>query len=117
MSGGVDAGAGKMAGMNVEVLHIDDCPNWEEAADRLREALRSTGHGDESIGFRLVRSSEDAVGTAFAGSPTITLDGVDLVPSQGATSDLACRIYLTSNGLAGLPTVDQLIEGIQAHEL
>jgi hypothetical protein len=106
-----------MAGMDLEVLHIDDCPNWEQAADRLQEALNSTGHGDESIGFRLLRSSEDAVGTAFTGSPTITLDGIDLIPSQGATSDLACRIYVTPSGSAGLPTVDQLVEGIQAHEL
>lgn len=98
------------------MLHIGDCPNGEQAADRLQEAMNSTGHGDESIGFRLLLSSEDAVGTAFAGSPTITLDGIDLIPSQGATSDLACRIYMTPTGLAGLPTVDQLIEGIQAHE-
>lgn len=81
--------------MDFEVLHIGDCPNGEQAADRLQEAMNSTGHGDESIGFRLLLSSEDAVGTAFAGSPTITLDGIDLIPSQGATSDLACRIYMT----------------------
>ena len=102
--------------MDLEILHIDDCPNWEEAGSRLRAALDSTGHDGESIGFRLIRTSEDASGTAFAGSPTITLDGVDLIPSQGATGDLACRIYPTPSGLAGLPTVEQLIEGIRAHE-
>lgn len=102
--------------MDLEVLHIDDCPNWQEAGERLRAALNSTAHGDASIRFRLIRSSVDASGTAFAGSPTITLDGVDLIPSQGATSHLACRVYQTPFGLAGLPTVDQLIEGIQAHD-
>jgi hypothetical protein len=103
--------------MGFEVLHIDECPNWEEAGRRLRAALQSTGHGDDPIAFRLIRSSEDTAGTAFAGSPTITLDGVDMIPSQGSPSDLACRIYVTPLGLAGLPTVEQLIEGIQAHEL
>ena len=102
--------------MDLEVLHIDDCPNWEQAGGRLRAALDSTGHSDESIGFRLIRSSDDTSGTVFAGSPTITLDGLDLIPSQCATSDLACRIYLTPDGLAGLPTVDQLIGAIRAHE-
>jgi hypothetical protein len=102
--------------MDLEILHIDDCPNWQQAADFLREALCATGHGGESIAFRLIRSPADAVGSAFAGSPTITLDGLDLVPSPGATSDLACRIYVTPAGLAGVPTVDQLIEGILAHE-
>jgi len=103
--------------MDVEVLHIDDCPNWKDAGRRLRAALDSTGHQDQPISFRLIRSSEDTLGTAFAGSPTITLNGVDLIPSNGATNDLACRIYATPAGLAGLPTVDQLIEGIHTHEL
>jgi hypothetical protein len=102
--------------MEWEVLHIDDCPNWEEAGRRLRTALIATGHGAESIRFRLLRSSEDAAATAFAGSPTLTLDGVDLIRSQSVTNELACRIYPTPSGLAGLPTVEQLIEGIRAHE-
>jgi hypothetical protein len=105
--------ARRMSCMGFELLHIDDCPNWDEAGRRLQTALHSTGHGDEPIGFRLIRSSEDTSGTVFAGSPTITLNGVDLIPSQGATSDLACRIYVTPLGLADLPTVAQLIEGFQ----
>ncbi|HEX4403074.1 MAG TPA: thioredoxin family protein [Galbitalea sp.] len=102
--------------MGFEILHIGDCPNWEQAGELLREALTSTGHVNESIGFRLLQTSDDAVGTVFAGSPTITLDGVDLFPTRGATSELACRVYLTPSGLAGVPTVDQLIEGIRANE-
>ncbi|HEY9471424.1 MAG TPA: thioredoxin family protein [Propionibacteriaceae bacterium] len=102
--------------MDLEVLHIADCPNWELAGARLREALISTGHGDVPIKFRLLRTAEDTAGTGFAGSPTITVDGTDLFPSEGSTSNLACRIYSTSSGLAGLPTVDDLIEKIQADE-
>jgi hypothetical protein len=102
--------------MELEILHIVDCPNWQQAGRRLRDALNATGHADESIGYRLLRWSDDAVGTAFAGSPTITLDGVDLIPSGGATTELACRIFVTPSGLAVLPTVDQLAEGIRAHE-
>jgi hypothetical protein len=98
--------------MRLEVLHIDDCPNWEEAARRLQVALTSTGHGDVEIGYRLLRTPADAAGTAFAGSPTITVDGVDLFPSDGRTNDLACRIYFTPTGMAGLPTVDQLTEAL-----
>lgn len=98
------------------MLHIDDCPNWEQAGERLREALTVTGFSEVPIRFRLLRTSQDATGTGFAGSPTITLDGTDLFPSGGSTDDLACRIYATPSGLAGLPTVDQLIERIAAHE-
>jgi hypothetical protein len=100
--------------MRVELLHIDECPNWEEAATRLREALNATGHPDANIVLRLLKTSEEAARVPFAGSPTLTLDDEDLVPSEGRTTDLACRIYLTPNGLAGLPTTEQLVEAIQA---
>ena len=98
--------------MNLEVLHIDDCPNWEEAGRRLQDALAATGHGDVEVGYRLLRTPADAAVTAFAGSPTITVNGVDLFPSDGRTSDLACRVYLTPTGLAGIPTVEQLAEAL-----
>lgn len=101
--------------MKVEVLHIDECPNWEEAGGRLRNALTVTGHGDVEIGFLLLRTSEDAVRVPFAGSPTITVDGEDLFPSGGRTTDLACRIYYTPTGLAGLPTIEQLVQAIEDH--
>lgn len=98
--------------MKLEVLHIEDCPNWEEAGRRLQVALALTGRGDLPIGYRLLRTPAEAAPTAFAGSPTITVDGLDLFPSDGRTSDLACRVYLTPTGLAGLPTVDQLVKAL-----
>ena len=55
--------------------------------------------------------------TVFAGSPTIVVDGQDLFPSEGQTNDLACRIYFTPQGLAGLPTLAQLTEALARHNL
>jgi len=43
------------------------------------------------------------------------LDGVDAFPTDGRTSDLACRIYRTDTGFAGVPTVAQLIEAMRGH--
>ncbi|MCJ1697680.1 thioredoxin family protein [Rathayibacter caricis] len=102
--------------MMIEVLHIDDCPNWKDVGPRLDEALAATGHSDVPVTYRLLATPEDAAGVAFAGSPTITLDGEDLFPSGGRTTDLACRIYFTSSGLAGLPTTEQLVEAITSRE-
>jgi hypothetical protein len=102
--------------VELEILHIDDCPNWVEAGTRLRHALKEMGHEGTPIKYRLIRSATDVDGTSFAGSPTITLDGRDLFPSAGATSDLACRIYITPSGLSGLPTTEQLIERITDYE-
>lgn len=98
--------------MDVEVLHIEDCPNWQEAGRRTEEALAATGHAGQPVRYRLLSTSNDAIETAFAGSPTITLDGTDLFPSDGRTNDLACRVYPTPTGLAGLPTVEQIIAAL-----
>lgn len=100
--------------MNIEVLHIEDCPSWIETGGRLREALDATGFGETTITYRLLGTSADAAQVPFAGSPTITVDGQDLFPSGGRTVDLACRVYLTPTGLAGVPTTEQLIEAIDA---
>jgi len=102
--------------MNIEVLHIDDCPNWIEAGSRIRQALDATGHADTEIRYRLLQTPDDAALVPFAGSPTIILDGEDLFPGGGQTTDLACRVYFTPAGLAGLPTTEQLAEAIASHE-
>jgi hypothetical protein len=94
--------------MKIEILHIADCPNWREAGERAQVALAQAGVRDATIEYRLLSSSEDAAQVPFAGSPTILIDGVDAFPSEGRTSDLACRVYFTHPGLAGLPTTDQL---------
>jgi hypothetical protein len=102
--------------MEIEVLHIEECPSWVEAGKRLETALATTGHATTIITYRLIQTPEDASQVPFAGSPTITLDGRDLFPSDGRTTDLACRIYSTPAGLAALPTTEQLQEAITSHD-
>ena len=95
------------------MLHIEDCPNWREAGARATRALASLGRPDV-VTYRLLRAPEEAAHTAFAGSPTLALDGADLFPSDGGTDDLACRVYVTPWGLAGLPTEDQIVDALEA---
>lgn len=99
--------------MNVEILHIDECPSWERAEARTREALTALGRTDILVTTRLLRTPEEAAGTPFAGSPTITIDGVDVFPSDGRTSDLACRVYATPDGLKGTPTTEQITDALR----
>ncbi|WP_411731595.1 hypothetical protein [Paeniglutamicibacter sp.] len=103
--------------MRIELLHIAECPNSAEAGLRLEMALTALGHSDIGYRTRLLESQADAVGTAFAGSPTITVDGTDIFPNGAPTSDLACRIYMNPGGIAGLPTVEQLKEAFRDNGL
>lgn len=94
--------------MKAETLHLDDCPCREEAGRRFRMALDSTGHQGTVVAYTLVASPAAAAQGPLAGSPTILIDGTDLFPSEGRTNDLACRIYMPPEGLAGRPTQEQL---------
>jgi hypothetical protein len=101
--------------MNIELLHIAGCPSWVEAGRRVSEALREAGHDGAVLRYRLIQTEEDAAAVQFAGSPTITLNGNDLFPGSDRSDDLACRVYNTPAGLAGMPTVEQIREAITAY--
>ena len=103
--------------MRIELLHIDECPNTAAAQERLESALAALGHGDLPVHTRLLESASDIAGTGFAGSPTITVNGADIFPAGAPAGALACRIYATPGGLAGLPTLDQLTEALRNHGL
>ena len=92
----------------IELLHLADCPNSGETLLRLERAVENTMPSNPAITSTLIDSAETAARVPFAGSPTILVDGVDLFPTDGRTSDLACRIYLTPNGIAGAPTQQQI---------
>lgn len=99
--------------MRLELLHIDECPNSVKAYERLEAALTALGRTDVEVNMRLLESASDIEGTGFAGSPTITVNGSDIFPDGASTGDLACRIYMTPNGYAGLPTIDQLTKALR----
>lgn len=97
----------------VEVLHIDDCPGWEIALRGVHEAVGILGRTDVVVAERALRTEAEVGATAFAGSPTILVDGEDLFPSTGRTSALACRIYRGERGLAPAPTTEQIVAALR----
>lgn len=98
--------------MKLELLHIDDCPNTAKALEQVEPALAAMGRPDIPVNLRLISNPSDTAGTGFAGSPTITADGADIFPAGAPASDLACRVYRTPGGLAGVPTVPQVMEAL-----
>ena len=104
-------------GMKIELLHIDDCPNTAKALEQVKAALAALGHEGIPVQMRHIRSPADTAGTGFAGSPTITADGVDIFPDGAPSSDLACRIYPTPSGYEGAPTVDQVMKALSDYGL
>jgi hypothetical protein len=103
--------------MRIQILHIPDCPNWREAGDRVREALDLVGLVAGDVSFQELKTSAEAEKVAFSGSPTILVDGTDLFPSDGATTDLACRVYVSDGRLAGLPSTQDISSALLAKRL
>jgi hypothetical protein len=88
--------------VNVEVVYFADCPHWQTAAARVRQVAAEVG--------AVVRTRNVATADApgFAGSPTILVDGRDPFGVAQWLGGLSCRLYATTEGLAGSPTIDQL---------
>ncbi|MBW3638300.1 MAG: thioredoxin family protein [Actinobacteria bacterium] len=95
--------------MEVTLLYFDGCPSWQLADKRLLEALALTGHPDQPVTRRQVTTPEQAEQLGFRGSPTVLVDGRDPFAEPGAPTGLACRMFRTPDGLAGAPTVEQLV--------
>jgi hypothetical protein len=96
--------------MKVELCYVEGFPNWMVADERLLDALRITGHDDVKVHRTRVETPEQAKSLGFGGSPTVLIDGLDLFASGAELGGLACRVYQTPEGLAGSPTLEQLME-------
>lgn len=92
--------------IKVEILYVAGCPHLAEATRRVRRVLAELGRDAEVISV-LVRDAVEAERLAFVGSPTIRVNAQDVAPmAPGAPSAVACRVYRTADGTAGVPDAD-----------
>ena len=85
-------------GLGVELLFWEGCPSHPEALDQLRRILRDEGVGT-AVELVEVTSDEQAQRERFPGSPTIRIDGKDVIPpGDGEPFSLTCRVYQTRDG-------------------
>lgn len=90
----------------VEVLSFDGCPNEDAALEAVRAAVTATG-AEAHVLVSRVASPEEAVERRFLGSPTVRVDGRDVEPGADERDAyvLACRVYPSEAGPAGVPDV------------
>ena len=92
--------------MDVELRYFDDCPNWRQTYEHLT-ALRAE-MPELEVSLRIIDTAEDAERFEVLGSPSVVVNGTDLFGDPIAPVGLTCRVYVTPEGTAGSPTVDQL---------
>ncbi len=101
--------------MNVELLWWEGCPSTERALQAVREALSELGMSDVDVYTREIETDDDAREAGFVGSPTILIDGEDLVPAAAQeTIGLSCRVYRRRDGrVSPIPDPDDLREALE----
>jgi hypothetical protein len=102
--------------LRVELLYTLDCPHWEHVRADLHRVL-SEGTIETPIQLVLVGSEDDAEFLDFVGSPSVRLNGVDVVPPPpGTPHNTGCRVYVQPDGsLSGRIPDGLLREAIRSH--
>ncbi|MGD0861882.1 MAG: hypothetical protein ABSA21_03890 [Candidatus Limnocylindrales bacterium] len=104
-----------MADLRVELLAVEDCPHLERARLDLESVLRQ-GIIEIPIQVIFVASQEDAEFLGFQGSPTIRIQGDDVVPQPDLPVALACRMYRDQEGhIVGSPPIAAIRAAVDAH--
>lgn len=100
--------------MKIEFLYYEDCPSHEQALARLRQVMEAEGV-QAAIEIIKVETDEQAAARQFTGSPTILIDGNDIVPPvEGAVVGLSCRVYQLEDGrFSPLPSLEMIGRAIR----
>jgi hypothetical protein len=100
---------------DLELLWWEGCPSTERALADLRQALAAVGLADAEVRMREVETDQEAAETRFVGSPTILIDGADLVPAaDDEPIGLSCRVYRRRDGrISPVPDPDDLREALR----
>jgi hypothetical protein len=84
---------------SIEFLWWEGCPSHPDALNDLREVAAALGLDPDGIEAREVRTEEDAARERFTGSPTIRVDGRDVLPAgDDEPVGLTCRLYRLRDG-------------------
>ncbi len=104
-----------MADLHVELLAVEDCPHLEQARRDLESVLRQ-GIIEVPVQLIFVTGPEDAEFLRFQGSPTIRINGDDVVPAPELTVAFGCRVYRDAEGRAiGSPPIEAIRAAVDAH--
>lgn len=98
----------------VELLWFAGCPNHVAALEMLRSVVQEAGV-DARIESIHVDDDDAAMRLRFPGSPTIRVDGVDVEPGfePAGAFGKACRVYMTAEGMRGLPERQWVMSALQ----
>ena len=95
--------------MEITFLYYEDCPSHDQALARLEQAIAEEGIA-ATVEVIKVETEELAQQLRFTGSPTILVNGEDIVPLPPQTDyNLTCRAYILEDGrISSLPSLEMI---------
>lgn len=100
--------------MQVSFLYYEECPSHELALGRLREVMAEEDISSD-VEVVKVETEDQARKLRFVGSPTIRVDGIDIVPPSDSMYALTCRAYsLEDNRISPLPSREMIRRGFES---
>lgn len=103
--------------MDIHFLYFEDCPSHDDALERLKTVMTEEGITDD-IQITKVETEAEAANWGFVGSPTILIDGKDIVsPPPDTPTMLTCRVYQWDDGrFSPLPSPDMIRDALNHTE-
>jgi len=104
--------------MQIQFLYFEGCPSHEKGLARLKKVVAAEGINADIEVLEMV-SDEQAAQWHFIGSPTILINGEDIIPPPAdAAPALTCRVYQLEDGRFNpLPSEDMIRTALQAHRI
>jgi hypothetical protein len=101
--------------MQITFLYYEDCPSHDVALERLRSVMAAE-QVEAPVEVIKVETDEQAHHLQFIGSPTIRINGQDIVePGPNTYYALTCRAYQLENGrISPLPSPDMIRRALRA---
>jgi len=100
--------------MRIELLYWEGCPSYQQALSDLRAAMTEVGLDPEDIEVLEIDTDAAAETGRFVGSPTIRIDGVDVVDPGDEPVGLTCRVYYRRDGrVDAVPDPDDLRDALR----
>ncbi|UCE88597.1 MAG: hypothetical protein JSW10_09680 [Pseudomonadota bacterium] len=97
----------------VELVYDRDCPNISAAREQLLRAFSALNLTPQWREWEVNDPRTPAHAHGF-GSPTVLVDGADVVPDAPTGTDVCCRIYANAdNGNRGVPSLDDITAALR----
>lgn len=98
--------------VEIEFLYFEGCRGQSKAQPLLEEALAEEGI-TAAIRYIKIQDRADAIAHQFQGSPTIRINGQDLVEQMDTDYDLRCRVYWVDGRPQDYPSKEMIRAALQ----